>query len=86
MALPLMPSIRSCRDLPTCACLDLCLIAVTVSFLIAQVLGNDHLFFGDLSYANELTLLAKFVLQNLVDAIQQEPSSVNGLLKYVLHV
>ncbi|KAF3453419.1 hypothetical protein FNV43_RR03859 [Rhamnella rubrinervis] len=40
-----------------------------------KVLGNDHLFFGDSSYSNELTLLAKYVVQNLVDAIQQEPSS-----------
>ncbi|XP_048321311.2 uncharacterized protein LOC107432545 [Ziziphus jujuba] len=46
-----------------------------------KVLGNDHLFFGDLSYSHELTLLAKCVLQNLVDAIQQEPSSaVRGRL------
>ncbi|BFG29632.1 hypothetical protein CerSpe_159060 [Prunus speciosa] len=39
-----------------------------------KLLGNDVLFFGDSSYLHELASLCQFVLQNLVDAIQQEPS------------
>ncbi|BBH02020.1 hypothetical protein Prudu_012459 [Prunus dulcis] len=39
-----------------------------------KLLGNDELFFGDPSYLHELASLCQFVLQNLVDAIQQEPS------------
>lgn len=45
-------------------------------FLFLQLLGNDVLFFGDSSYLHELASLCQFVLQNLVDAIQQEPSMV----------
>lgn len=41
-----------------------------------QLLGNDVLFFGDSSYLHELASFCEFVLQNLVDAIQQEPSKV----------
>ncbi|XP_004294391.1 PREDICTED: UPF0505 protein C16orf62 homolog [Fragaria vesca subsp. vesca] len=37
-------------------------------------LGNDMLFFGHSSYLRELALMCKFVLQNLVTTIQQEPS------------
>ncbi|KAH0987001.1 hypothetical protein GBA52_014178 [Prunus armeniaca] len=40
----------------------------------AELLGNDVLFFGDSSYLHELASLCQFVLQNLVDAVQQEPS------------
>ncbi|XP_050138630.1 uncharacterized protein LOC126614962 isoform X1 [Malus sylvestris] len=39
-----------------------------------KLLGNDVLFFGDSSYLHELASFCEFVLQNLVDAIQQEPS------------
>ncbi|KAK9938592.1 hypothetical protein M0R45_015320 [Rubus argutus] len=39
-----------------------------------KVLGNGLLFFGHPSYLHELALMCKFVLQNLVDTIQQEPS------------
>ncbi|GMY31180.1 VPS35 endosomal protein sorting factor-like isoform X1 [Fagus crenata] len=39
-----------------------------------EILGNDLLFFGDSSYLHELVSLAEFVLQNLVDTIQQETS------------
>ncbi|XP_062077629.1 uncharacterized protein LOC133782367 isoform X3 [Humulus lupulus] len=41
-----------------------------------KVLGNDYLFYGDLSYSHELVSLSKLILQDLVDSIQQEPSSV----------
>lgn len=39
-----------------------------------EVFSNDVLFFGNLSYLRELVSLSEFVLQNLVDLIQQEPS------------
>ncbi|XP_040988402.1 VPS35 endosomal protein-sorting factor-like isoform X3 [Juglans microcarpa x Juglans regia] len=39
-----------------------------------QIFGNDLLFFGDSSYLHELVSLSEFVLQNLVDSIQKEPS------------
>ncbi|KAK9269621.1 hypothetical protein L1049_001398 [Liquidambar formosana] len=39
-----------------------------------EIFGNDLLFFGDPSYSQELVSLSEFVLQNLVDIIQQEPS------------
>ncbi|GAV81964.1 Vps35 domain-containing protein [Cephalotus follicularis] len=39
-----------------------------------EILGNDFLFFGDSSYIQDLLSLAEIVLQNLVDAIEQEPS------------
>ncbi|XP_062169549.1 uncharacterized protein LOC133875428 isoform X2 [Alnus glutinosa] len=39
-----------------------------------EIFGNDLLFFGDSSYLLELVSLSESVLQNLVDAIQQEPS------------
>ncbi|PON91931.1 Suppressor of white apricot protein [Trema orientale] len=40
-----------------------------------KVLGNDYLFYGDSSYLHELASMSKLVLQELVDLIQQEPSS-----------
>ncbi|KAJ9153808.1 hypothetical protein P3X46_027210 [Hevea brasiliensis] len=39
-----------------------------------QILGNDSLFFGDSSYVHELVSLSEHVLQNLLNAIEQEPS------------
>ncbi|OAY28461.1 VPS35 endosomal protein-sorting factor-like isoform X3 [Manihot esculenta] len=39
-----------------------------------QNLGNDVLFFGDSSYLRELVSLSEHVLQNLLNAIEQEPS------------
>ncbi|GFZ12531.1 hypothetical protein Acr_23g0009160 [Actinidia rufa] len=41
-----------------------------------KIRGNDHLFFGDPTYLQELLSLSAFVLQNLVDNIMQEPSRV----------
>ncbi|XP_050246843.1 uncharacterized protein LOC126694549 isoform X1 [Quercus robur] len=41
-----------------------------------EIPGNDLLFFGDSSYLRELVSFAEYVLQNLVDTIQQEPSQV----------
>ncbi|KAM6553777.1 hypothetical protein CsatB_014539 [Cannabis sativa] len=41
-----------------------------------KVLGNDCLFYGDLSYSHELLSLSKLILQDLVDSVQQEPSLV----------
>ncbi|KAF7112244.1 hypothetical protein RHSIM_RhsimUnG0248800 [Rhododendron simsii] len=40
------------------------------------VLGNDHLFYGDPIYSQELLSLSASILQNLVDNIIQEPSRV----------
>lgn len=40
----------------------------------AQVPGNDMLYYGDSSYNQELVSLSKLVLDNLVSAVQQEPS------------
>ncbi|KAL5548438.1 hypothetical protein UlMin_003669 [Ulmus minor] len=46
-----------------------------------KVPGNDHLFYGDSSYSNELASLSNLALQHLVDSIQQEPSSApRGIL------
>ena len=42
----------------------------------SQIPGNDLLFFGDSSYLRELVSFAEYVLQNLVDTIQQEPLQV----------
>ncbi|KAK7847412.1 upf0505 protein c16orf62 like protein, partial [Quercus suber] len=39
-----------------------------------EIPGNDLLFFGDSSYLRELVSFAEYVLQNLVDTVQQEPS------------
>ncbi|MED6218342.1 hypothetical protein PIB30_025917 [Stylosanthes scabra] len=39
-----------------------------------QIPGNDLLFYGDSSYKQELVSLSKLVLENLLGAIQQEPS------------
>ncbi|KAL1307448.1 UPF0505 protein C16orf62 homolog isoform X1 [Arachis ipaensis] len=39
-----------------------------------QIPGNDLLFYGDSSYKQELVSLTKLVLENLLRAIQQEPS------------
>ncbi|KAI8010950.1 VPS35 endosomal protein sorting factor-like [Camellia lanceoleosa] len=41
-----------------------------------EMLGNDHLFFGDPTYLQELLSLSALILQNLVDFIMQEPSRV----------
>ncbi|KAK4258289.1 hypothetical protein QN277_007750 [Acacia crassicarpa] len=38
-----------------------------------EVLGNDTLYYGNLSYKQELVSLANLILQNLVNVIQQEP-------------
>ncbi|XP_039171623.1 VPS35 endosomal protein sorting factor-like isoform X4 [Eucalyptus grandis] len=38
--------------------------------------GNDQLFYGDSSYSQELLSISNLAAQKLVDAIQQEPSSV----------
>ena len=50
-------------------------------FLLVQVLGNDFLYYGDLSYVHELSSFTKLVLENLVDSIQQEPSLVNMTIR-----
>ncbi|THG14694.1 hypothetical protein TEA_004764 [Camellia sinensis var. sinensis] len=41
-----------------------------------EMLGNDHLFFGDPTYLQEFLSLSALILQNLVDFIMQEPSRV----------
>ncbi|KAK2454629.1 VPS35 endosomal protein sorting factor [Trifolium repens] len=40
----------------------------------AQIPGNDMLYYGDSSYKKELVSLSKVVLDNLLCAVQQEPS------------
>lgn len=39
-----------------------------------QIPGNDMLYYGDLSYKQELVSLSKVVLENLLCAVQEEPS------------
>ncbi|BAT80687.1 uncharacterized protein HKW66_Vig0134180 [Vigna angularis] len=39
-----------------------------------QTPGNDMLYYGDSSYNQELVSLSKLVLENLLSAVQQEPS------------
>ncbi|KAJ7963774.1 UPF0505 protein C16orf62-like [Quillaja saponaria] len=39
-----------------------------------EILDNAIIYFGDASYGNDLVSLSKFVLQNLLSAIQQETS------------
>ncbi|XP_027940241.1 UPF0505 protein C16orf62 homolog isoform X2 [Vigna unguiculata] len=39
-----------------------------------QIPGNDMLYYGDSSYNQELVSLSKLVLENLLSAVQQEPS------------
>ncbi|KAL2316727.1 hypothetical protein Fmac_030603 [Flemingia macrophylla] len=39
-----------------------------------QIPGNDLLYYGDSSYNQELVSLSKLVLENLLSAVQQEPS------------
>lgn len=39
-----------------------------------QIPGNDMLYYGDLSYKQELVSLSKVVLENLLFAVQEEPS------------
>ncbi|KAK7320363.1 hypothetical protein VNO77_29773 [Canavalia gladiata] len=39
-----------------------------------QIPGNDMLYYGDSSYSQELVSLSKLVLENLLCAVQQEPS------------
>ncbi|XP_068666819.1 uncharacterized protein [Aristolochia californica] len=41
-----------------------------------EVMGNDLLFFGESSYFQELVSISSYVLQNLIDEVQQEPSPV----------
>lgn len=41
-----------------------------------QILGNDLLFFGDSTYLQDLVSLSEYVLKELNDVIQQEPSQV----------
>ncbi|XP_050216619.1 uncharacterized protein LOC126667645 [Mercurialis annua] len=38
-----------------------------------EIVGNDLLYFGDLSYVQELVTMSEQVLQNLVNLIEQEP-------------
>ncbi|ESW14309.1 hypothetical protein PHAVU_008G270200 [Phaseolus vulgaris] len=46
-----------------------------------QILGNDMLYYGDSSYNQELVSLSKLVLENLLSAVQQEPSqAARGIL------
>ncbi|KAH1092742.1 hypothetical protein GLYMA_14G021300v4 [Glycine max] len=40
----------------------------------SQIPGNDMLYYGDSSYNQELVSLSKLVLENLLSAVQQEPS------------
>ncbi|KAJ0102793.1 hypothetical protein Patl1_04144 [Pistacia atlantica] len=40
-----------------------------------EIPGNDLLFYGDSSYVEELASFSEDVLKNLVDAIEQEPST-----------
>ncbi|KAF5949435.1 hypothetical protein HYC85_011428 [Camellia sinensis] len=46
------------------------------SIYFYNMLGNDHLFFGDPTYLQEFLSLSALILQNLVDFIMQEPSRV----------
>ncbi|KAK7385975.1 hypothetical protein VNO78_31989 [Psophocarpus tetragonolobus] len=39
-----------------------------------QIPGNDVLYYGDLSYNQELVSLSKLILENLLSVVQQEPS------------
>ncbi|CAH2036358.1 unnamed protein product [Thlaspi arvense] len=41
-----------------------------------EIIGNDMLFFGDASYKNELVSCSQLVLQELVNAIEQESSQI----------
>ncbi|KAJ1389541.1 Vacuolar protein sorting-associated protein 35 [Sesbania bispinosa] len=46
-----------------------------------QIPGNDTLYYGDSSYKQELVSLSKLVLENLLSAVQQEPSqAVRGTM------
>lgn len=47
-----------------------------------QVVGNDELFFGEPSYFQQLVAISSSILQNLVEAIQQEPLNVCELSFY----
>ncbi|KAL2582627.1 hypothetical protein AAZV13_14G020000 [Glycine max] len=44
----------------------------------SQIPGNDMLYYGDSSYNQELVSLSKLVLENLLSAVQQEPSQVSS--------
>lgn len=44
-----------------------------------QIPGNDMLYYGDSSYKQELVSLSKLVLENLICAVQQEPSQVSSV-------
>ena len=52
------------------------------NFFVDQILGNDLLFFGDSSYLQDLVSLSEFVLKELCDVIQQEPSQVTMGLNF----
>ncbi|KAK9057073.1 hypothetical protein SSX86_024440 [Deinandra increscens subsp. villosa] len=41
-----------------------------------EVIGNDRLFLGDAMYSQELGSLSTVILNNMIDAIPQEPSQV----------
>lgn len=47
-----------------------------ILFFPFQIPGNDMLYYGDLSYKQELVSLSKVVLENLLCAVQEEPSQV----------
>ncbi|XP_065862426.1 uncharacterized protein [Euphorbia lathyris] len=44
----------------------------------SEILGNDMLFYGDSSYLQELISLSNYVLENLVNSVEQEPSKENN--------
>ncbi|KAG4964361.1 hypothetical protein JHK85_039336 [Glycine max] len=46
----------------------------------SQIPGNDMLYYGDSSYNQELVSLSKLVLENLLSAVQQEPSQLSNEL------
>ncbi|CAK9181075.1 unnamed protein product [Ilex paraguariensis] len=42
-----------------------------------EVIGNDHLFFGDPTYLQEFLSLSSSIIQNIFDVILQEPSQAS---------
>lgn len=54
-----------------------------LSHSFPQVVSNAQLFFGDLSFYQELSSIANLAIQILDDVIRQEPNSVS-LIQFMI--
>lgn len=49
-------------------------------YYVTQVLSNSNVFFGDMTYLQELLSLSGVIVQKIIDIVSEEPLQVSGNL------